>query len=383
LSQRIVAELNERRARHLYRTRRVCESPQGARIRVDGRTLINFCSNDYLGLANHPALVAALCEGAERYGVGAGAAHLINGHSVAHHALEEEMADFVGRPRALLFSTGYMANVGTIAALMGRDDQIFEDRLNHASLIDGARLSGARARRYRHGDVEHLRELLSTARDGACLIVTDGVFSMDGDIAPVAELIALSREHDAHLMVDDAHGLGVLGATGRGCVEMYSATTQDLPILVGTLGKALGTFGAFVAGEDDLIEYLIQRARSYIYTTAMPPAVAHATRTSLRLVREEAWRRDKLRSLVQRFQTGAGQLGIALHGASTPIQPILVHESARAVEVSTALAERGILVQAIRPPTVPEGQARLRVTFSASHEESDVDQLLDALSVLR
>jgi 8-amino-7-oxononanoate synthase len=383
LSQRIARELTERRAQHLYRSRRVCTSPQGARIRIDGRTLLNFCSNDYLGLASHPALIAALDEGAARYGVGSGAAHLINGHSAAHHALEEELADFVGRPRALLFSTGYMANLGTIAALMGRDDLIVEDRLNHASLIDGARFSGARVRRYRHRDTEHARELLGTTERGARLIVTDGVFSMDGDLAPIARLSALAKESSADVLVDDAHGLGVIGATGRGTLEVLGATPRDVPILIGTLGKAFGTFGAFVAGDGELIEYLIQSARSYIYTTALPPAIAHATLASLRLVREDGWRRDRLQSLVARFRAGARQLGLLLHDSSTPIQPILVHDAARALAMSAALAERGILIQPIRPPTVPDGQARLRVTFSAAHEAHDVDQLLDALAQLQ
>ncbi len=381
--QRIARELNERRAQHLYRTRRVCSSPQGARIQIDGRTLLNFCSNDYLGLANHPAVVAALNEGASRYGVGAGAAHLINGHSAAHHVLEEELAEFVGRPRALLFSTGYMANVGTISALTGRDDVILEDRLNHASLIDGARSSGARVRRYRHRDVEHLDELLTTSTQAERLIVSDGVFSMDGDCTPLEKLIPVARKHSATLMVDDAHGIGVVGTGGRGTIETVSASVDDVPVLVGTLGKALGTFGAFVAGSADLIEYLIQTARSYIYTTAIPPAVAYATRTSLRLAREETWRRDKLRALIERFRAGAQQLGISLPDASTPIQPVLVHESETANALSAALAERGILVQPIRPPTVPKGQARLRITLSAAHEEQDVDQLIDALTVLK
>jgi 8-amino-7-oxononanoate synthase len=377
------AELKRLRRDHLYRRRRVLSGPQGPRLEIDGRNLLAFCSNDYLGLANHPEVVAAFRAGADRYGVGSGASHLVCGHSAAHHALEEDLAEFTGRPRALLFSTGYMANLGVIGALTGRGDQVVEDRLNHASLIDGARLSGARLRRYAHGDAAALERLIAP-RDGTAstLIATDGVFSMDGDIAPLQELAAAAQKAGAMLLVDDAHGLGVVGAGGRGSLELAGLNLDKAQILVGTLGKALGTFGAFVAGGDDLIETLIQRARSYIYTTALPPAVAEATRVSLALARREQWRREHLRDLVARFRGGAAELGLTLMPSHTPIQPLVLGSAERALAWSQMLEANGILVTAIRPPTVPEDSARLRITFSAAHSEADVDSLLAALEVL-
>jgi 8-amino-7-oxononanoate synthase len=378
----LARDLAQRRTAHLYRSRRVVNSAQGAVLRIGDRTLVNFSSNDYLGLANHPQVVAALCDGARDFGAGSGAAHLITGHSAAHHALEEELAAFVQRPRALLFSTGYTANVGVIAALTGRGDAVFEDRLNHASLLDGALLAGARLQRFAHADPAALEARLHDSTAARKLIVTDGVFSMDGDVAPVAALNAVAQRHDAWLMVDDAHGLGVIGTHGRGTLEHSSVDPASVPILVGTLGKAFGTFGAFVAGDDDLIEYLIQTARSYIYTTALPPAVAHATRASLRLVQEESWRREKLQALIGFFRAGAQQRRITLADSVTPIQPLIVGTSQRALEISDALYARGILVGAIRPPTVPEGSARLRITLSAAHDDVHVEQLLDALRAL-
>jgi 8-amino-7-oxononanoate synthase len=362
----------------LYRSRRITESPQGIHLLIDDRKVLNFCSNDYLGLANHPAVVQAFKAGADRYGVGSGSAHLICGHSAAHHALEEELAAFTGRDRALLFSTGYMANMGVISALAGRGDTVFEDRLNHASLLDGGLLSGARFNRYAHGDISHLNANIETAK-GRKLIVTDGIFSMDGDFAPLQSLSETAKSHDAWLMVDDAHGLGVIGEQGRGIVDYYGLGQDDVPILVGTLGKAFGTFGAFVAGSDVLIETLIQKARTYIYTTALPAAVAEATRASLKIVMTESWRRDKLKLLSERFRQGAQQLGLQLMPSSSAIQPVLIGDSQRAVDISNALLSEGLLVSAIRPPTVPQGSARLRVTFSAQHEEQHVDRLLAAL----
>jgi 8-amino-7-oxononanoate synthase len=362
----------------LYRSRRITESPQGIHLLIDDRKVLNFCSNDYLGLANHPAVVQAFKAGADRYGVGSGSAHLICGHSAAHHALEEELAAFTGRDRALLFSTGYMANMGVISALAGRGDTVFEDRLNHASLLDGGLLSGARFNRYAHGDISHLNANIETAK-GRKLIVTDGIFSMDGNFAPLQSLSETAKSHDAWLMVDDAHGLGVIGEQGRGIVDYYGLGQDDVPILVGTLGKAFGTFGAFVAGSDVLIETLIQKARTYIYTTALPAAVAEATRASLKIVMTESWRRDKLKLLSERFRQGAQQLGLQLMPSSSAIQPVLIGDSQRAVDISNALLSEGLLVSAIRPPTVPQGSARLRVTFSAQHEEQHVDRLLAAL----
>lgn len=379
----LAADLAARRAQHLYRQRLVVESPAGAEVVIDGRRFLNFCGNDYLGLANHPDVVAAMHRGMDEFGAGSGASHLVCGHSRAHHALEEALAEFTGRPRALLFSTGWMANTGVIAALLGTGDSVLEDRLNHASLIDGGLASGARFRRYRHADAAHCAELLAksqapeTARQ---LIVTDGVFSMDGDVAPLRDLANTARANRAWLMVDDAHGFGVLGREGRGCVDAAALGVNEVPVLVGTLGKAFGTFGAFVAGSDDLIETLIQHARSYIYTTAMPAAVAAASLASLTLLRRDEWRRETLRAHVARFRAGAAQLGYALMDSATPIQPVLLGSSERALALSAVLREAGFLVTAIRPPTVPDGAARLRITFSAAHGEAQVDRLLDALA---
>ncbi len=375
--------LAARRAAHLYRERRLVDGPQGPELVVDGRRLLSFCSNDYLGLAGHPRIAAALARGAERHGTGSGAAHLVTGHARAHHALEEELAEFVGRPRVLLFSTGYMANLGAVTALLGPGDAVLEDRLNHASLLDAGLLSRARLMRYAHSDPHAVADRLGAARARRKLVVTDGVFSMDGDIAPLRPLAEVSAGQGAWLMVDDAHGLGVLGPDGRGTVAHFGLGTDAVPILVGTLGKAFGTFGAFVAGEEALVETLIQSARSYIYTTALPPAVAEATRASLKLVREEGWRRERLRELVERFRRGAHALGLPLAASETPIQPLLVGTAERAVEASEALLAQGVLISAIRPPTVPEGTARLRITLSAAHTEAQVDRLLAALEGLR
>ncbi len=376
-------QLEQRKREHRYRTRRVIGSPQGPKQVVDGRPLYVFCSNDYLGLAAHPEVTAALRQGALQWGVGAGAAHLVTGHTAAHHALEEELAEFTGRPRALLFSTGYQANQGVITALLGRDDSIYQDRLNHASLIDGGLLSRARLQRYAHADVADLQGRLEKRNKGRALVATDGVFSMDGDLAPLPELAALCAERDAWLLLDDAHGIGVLGAEGRGTSDHLGLAPEQVPILMGTLGKAVGTFGAFVAGSEELIETLIQQARSYIYTTAPPPAVAEATRVALRLLREEGWRRERLQALIRRFRAGAAELGLPLWASETPIQPLIAGDSEQAMAWSRRLEEQGILVGAIRPPTVPEGSARLRITLSAAHTEEQVDRLLEALGELR
>lgn len=375
--------LEARRARHLYRSRQVLEGPQGPRVVIDGREYLNFCSNDYLGLANHPEVVQAFKRGVDEFGVGSGAAHLVTGHARPHHQLEEELAGFVGRPRALLFSTGYMANLGVASALLGRKDAIFEDRINHASLLDAAQLSGARLQRYRHAETGHLQQLVANNSATDKLIATDGVFSMDGDLAPLPALAQVAQQHAAWLMVDDAHGLGVIGATGRGSLEQFGLGMAEVPILVGTLGKGFGTFGAFVAGEAALIETLIQEARSYIYTTALPPAVAEATRTSLQLVQREGWRREKLQTLIAQFRSGAAQQGLQLGESSTPIQPWIVGDTEQAVQLSEKLKQQGVLISAIRPPTVPQGTARLRITFSAAHEAADVDHLLAAIAGVR
>lgn len=375
----LASRLAERRAADLYRQRPLLESPQGPEAVVDGRAMLAFCSNDYLGLANHPEVIAALRAGAERWGAGGGASHLVIGHSGPHHELELALAEFTGRPRALLFSTGYMANLGAVTALVGKGDSVLEDRLNHASLLDAGLLSGARFSRYLHNDAASLASRLDKA-EGDTLVVTDGVFSMDGDLADLPALCAKAREKGAWVMVDDAHGFGPLGATGGGIVEHFGLGLDDVPVLVGTLGKAFGTAGAFVAGSEELIETLVQFARPYIYTTSQPPAVACATLKSLELLQKESWRREHLNRLIQRFREGAAEIGLTLMDSPTPIQPILVGDSARAMRLAALLRERGILVGAIRPPTVPAGSARLRVTFSASHSEAQLELLLLALS---
>ena len=375
----LAARLAERRAADLYRQRPLLETPQGPQVVVDGQPLLAFCSNDYLGLANHPEVIAAWQAGAERWGVGGGASHLVIGHSTPHHAVEEALAELTGRPRALLFSTGYMANLGAITALVGQGDTVLQDRLNHASLLDGGLLSGARFSRYLHNDAASLASRLDKAV-GNTLVVTDGVFSMDGDLADLPALAKVARSRGAWLMVDDAHGVGTLGAQGGGIVEHYGLGIDDVPVLIGTLGKACGTSGAFVAGSEALIEALVQFARPYIYTTSQPPALACATLKSLELLRRETWWREHLAALIQQFREGAEQIGLQLLDSPTPIQPILIGDSARALRLSQMLRERGLLVTAIRPPTVPTGSARLRVTLSAAHSTAQVQLLLDALA---
>ncbi|TBV04647.1 8-amino-7-oxononanoate synthase [Phytopseudomonas dryadis] len=375
----LASRLAERRVADLYRQRPLLDSPQGPLVRVDGRELLAFCSNDYLGLANHPLVIEAWRAGARRWGVGGGASHLVIGHSTPHHELEEALADFTGRPRALLFSTGYMANLGAVTALLGPGDTVLEDRLNHASLLDAGLLSGARFSRYPHNDAASLATRLDKAR-GDTLVVSDGVFSMDGDLADLPALCREARSRGAWVMVDDAHGFGPLGASGGGIVEHFGLGQDDVQVLVGTLGKAFGTAGAFVAGSDELIETLVQFARPYIYTTSQPPALACATLQSLQLLRSEHWRREHLAALIRRFRDGAARIGLSLMDSTTPIQPILVGDSARALQLSQLLRERGILVTAIRPPTVAMGSARLRVTLSAAHDGAQVDRLLEALA---
>lgn len=372
------ARLAARRAEHLYRQRPLLQSPQGPEVIVDGKPLLAFCNNDYMGLANHPEVVAAWQAGAERWGVGGGASHLVIGHSTPHHALEEALAEFTGRPRALLFSNGYMANLGTVTALVGQGDTVLEDRLNHASLLDAGLLSGARFSRYLHNDSGSLASRLDKAV-GDTLVVTDGVFSMDGDVADLPALAKAAKAKDAWLMVDDAHGFGPLGANGAGVVEHFGLGIDEVPVLIGTLGKSFGTAGAFVAGSEELIETLIQFARPYIYTTSQPPALACATLKSLELLRTEHWRREHLTALIRQFRMGAQAIGLQLMDSFTPIQPILIGDSGRALRLSQMLRDRGLMVTAIRPPTVPAGSARLRVTLSAAHSEAQVQLLLQAL----
>ena len=375
----LALRLAERRAAHLYRQRPLLETPQGPEVVVEGERLLAFCSNDYLGLANHPEVIAAMQQGAAKWGVGGGASHLVLGHSTPHHELEEALAEFTGRPRALLFSTGYMANLAAVTALVGQGDTVLEDRINHASLLDAGLLSGSRFSRYLHNDAVSLASRLQKAT-GNTLVVTDGVFSMDGDLADLPALCAAAKQKDAWVLVDDAHGFGPLGATGGGIVEHFGLGADDVQVLVGTLGKAFGTAGAFVAGSEELIETLIQFARPYIYTTSQPPAVACATLKSLELLRTESWRREHLNKLIARFREGAAAIGLTLMDSATPIQPILIGDSARALRLSALLRARGLLVTAIRPPTVPAGSARLRVTLSAAHSEAQLELLLHALA---
>lgn len=381
LDKALLPALQQRRDEKLYRQRAVVASPQQVNLLRDGQDLISFCSNDYLGLANHPDVIKAMQTAAGDFGVGSGASHLVSGHSLHHHQLEEELADFTGRERALLFSTGYMANVGVINALLGRKDAVFEDRLNHASLLDGGLISGAEFVRYRHNNMEDLAQrLVARGKNNRKLIVVDGVFSMDGDYAALPELSALAREHDAWLMVDDAHGLGCVGDSGRGSVEQFGLSHEDVPILMGTLGKAFGTFGAFVAGSETLIESLIQFARPYIYTTALPPAVAAATRASLKIIKQEPQHRHHLHRLIHLFKSTSASKGIELMPSDTAIQPVVVGESEKALALASGLQKRGYWVTAIRPPTVPKGSARLRVTLSAQHSEAQVVGLVEALA---
>lgn len=371
--------LEQRRRDGLYRARRIADSPQGPEMVLDGEAVVTFCSNDYLGLAADPRVSEALAEGARRWGAGSGAAHLVNGHSRAHHALEDELAEFTGRERALLFSTGYMANLGVGTALLGRGDAALEDRLNHASLIDAGHRPGVRFQRYRHGDTADLDARLAASDAREKLVLTDGIFSMDGDRAPLPALAQVAATRGVRLVVDDAHGFGTVGPGGRGSVAAAGLTSAEVPVVVGTLGKAFGTSGAFVAGDDDLIETLIQSARSYVYTTALPPAVAEATRASLALALAADDRRAHLRSLITRFRAGAAELGLTLMDSDTPIQPLRVGDAGEALALSERLLADGLLVTAIRPPTVPPGTARLRVTLSAVHTSGHVDRLLDAL----
>jgi len=379
LFERLAQAHAERERTQLLRRLRAIDQNNGPHLQIDGKPLLAFCSNDYLGLANHPQIVAALKDAADASGVGSTAAHLICGHHREHAALEEELADWTGRERALLFSTGYMANLGVLQTLLQAGDVCVQDKLNHASLIDAARLSGAELKRYPHSDVAAAQRQLESRPAKLALLVSDGVFSMDGDIAPLVHLATLCKKQQASLMIDDAHGVGIFGKQGAGSVAAAGLNQHDVPILMATLGKAVGTCGAFVAGSAALIEALLQSARSYIYTTAMPPALAAATRAALRLVRADEWRREKLHGLIARFRRGALQLGLPLPQSDSAIQPVLLGSAAQSLAVAQALEVRGLLVTAIRPPTVRAATSRLRITLSAAHEEADVDRLLDAL----
>lgn len=375
------SELDSRSRDGLLRQRRTLQSPQSPHIVVDGKPYLSFCSNDYLGLANHPQLITALQQGAEQYGAGVGAAHLVSGHTQVHHQLELELAAFAGKPAALLFSTGYMANLGVVQALAGKSDTVYADKLNHASLNDAMQLSRAAVRRYRHNDMTHLSQLLNRTSGGRKLVITDAVFSMDGDLAPLPELLALCEQHDAWLLVDDAHGFGVLGEQGRGSLAHFGIASPRI-IYMATLGKAAGVFGAFVAAEQVVIDTLVNNARSYVYTTATPPALSSALLESLRLIEKGDEQRAHLQRLIAQLRSGLHDLPWRLMPSATAIQPVLVGDNQATLQLSTELRERGIWVAAIRPPTVPQGTARLRITLSAAHSVTDVTRLTETLHEL-
>ena len=366
----------------LKRCRRTLASACGPIAQVDGRRLLSFCSNDYLGLANEPALVEAACAGARQWGVGSGAAHLVSGHLVPHEALEQALASFTGFARALLFSTGYMANLGIVPALAGRGDAIFADKLNHASLIDAvqlARTQGAESQRYAHGDMAALERLLAASTARRKLILTDAVFSMDGDLAPLPALFALAERFDAWLVVDDAHGFGVLGPQGRGSLAHFALPNAARVVYMGTLGKAAGVSGAFVAASESVIDWLINRARSAIFTTASSPVMACALLASLQLIENGDARRAHLQALIAQLRTGLADTRWRLPYSPTAIQPLIIGDNHEALRVAHALYERGLWVPAIRPPTVPKGSARLRISLSAAHQPEHLARLVDAL----
>ena len=347
--------------------------------RVDGADVINFCNNDYLGLANHPTIKHAAITAIQQDGFGGGSSHLVIGHQQQHHLLEQELAAFVGTEAALLFSTGYMANVGVLAALAQKADRIVMDKLAHASLIDGGQLSAAKLQRFKHLDQHHLAALLAEQKYARQFVVTDGIFSMDGDMANLPRQAELCKQHDAVLIVDDAHGFGVIGPQGRGSVAHFGLSCHDVPVQIGTLGKAFGSAGAFVAGSQHLIDYLVQFARPYIYTTAMPPSTAAATRAALKLIVQADEQRTHLDTLIRHFRHECKRMGYQLWPSFSPIQPIVLGESHKALACSEFLRQRGFLVSAIRPPTVPQGSARLRVTLCSTHSEQQLHHLLSSL----
>jgi 8-amino-7-oxononanoate synthase len=371
----------------LRRRRRVADTPCAPRVTVDGRDMLAFCSNDYLGLASHPKIIEALREGATRYGAGSGASHLISGHSRAHALLEERFAEFMSphleSPRALYFCTGYMANLAVLSALAGKDADIFSESLNHASLIDGARLSRANVQVYPHGDTDALEVLLKTSAAKTKIVVTDSVFSMDGDLAPLPALLTLCEKHGAWLVIDDAHGFGVLGENGRGALEHFNLKSPYL-VYMGTLGKAAGVGGAFVAAHETVIEWLVQRARAYIYTTAAAPALAHALLTSMDIIAGEEGqaRRAHLSALIAQLRNTLALQRWKLVCSDTAIQPVIIGKNDETMRAAAALYEQGYWVPGIRPPTVPADTARLRITLSAAHTEQDVAQVASAVNVL-
>ncbi|AFJ02466.1 8-amino-7-oxononanoate synthase [Methylophaga frappieri] len=372
--------LVQRQTDGLYRYPRLRQGPQGVNVKVDGQAFISFCSNDYLGLANHPEVVKAFQKAADQEGVGSGAAHLLTGHSQYHHELEMALAAFTGQQKVMTFATGYMANLAVIDGLMNRGDVVIQDKLNHASLLDGSRLSQATLYRYAHNDMASLHQRLhQTANIERKLIVSDGVFSMDGDMVALPELMALAKQHHAGVVIDDAHGLGVVGDAGKGTLQYFADQIAEKPILVGTFGKAFGTAGAFIAADELIIETLTQHARSYIYTTAPPPAIAAATLAALQINQHDDAYRQRLQARIEQFRQGASQLGLKIMASQTAIQPILIGDDKQALKLGQQLEEHGILTGVIRPPTVPKNTARLRITLSAAHTEVQVNQLLSAL----
>lgn len=379
---RLRDDLAQLEAQGLKRQRRLLESPQGTHIQVDGRALVSFCSNDYLGLASHRALCDAASAAAQIMGVGAGASHLITGHHAAHHAFETRFAEFVGLPAALLFSTGYMANIGVATALLGRDGAVFGDRLNHASLNDAALLSRAKFFRYSHNDLATLDTQLAASTARQKLVLVDAVFSMDGDIAPLPALLALCERHDAWLLVDDAHGFGVLGHNGRGALSHFGLVSPRI-VYMATLGKAAGVAGAVVAGAAEVIDWLVQSARTYIYTTATPPLLSATLLASMDLIESGDARRAQLQQLIQQLRDGLAGSAWQLMASDTPIQPVLIGGNIAALAASQALLACGMLVPAIRPPTVPVNAARLRITLSAAHTQAEVAQLVATLNALQ
>jgi 8-amino-7-oxononanoate synthase len=379
---RLTRRLAELKASSLYRSRRLLESPQGVKIKLDGKDVTSFCSNDYLGLASDPELIRVAEDATTRLGMGAGASHLITGHHRVHEEFEQAFAEFVGMPASLLFSTGYMANLGVITSLVGRRGEVFADKLNHASLNDAALLSGGTFTRYAHADVGSLRKLLEKTTAQEKLIATDSVFSMDGDLAPADALLDLAEEFDAWLYLDDAHGFGVLGHGGKGMLD-DRLRASDRVIYLATLGKAAGVFGAAVAAHEMVIDWLVNRAHTYIYTTALPPFMAVTLNRSLELIKDGEVRRERLKRHIQKLKAGlSGLTRWKLMESETPIQPLVVGGNEMAVDISNQLLERGMLVPAIRTPTVPKGTARLRITLSAAHEDADVEGLISALQEL-
>jgi 8-amino-7-oxononanoate synthase len=377
--ERLASGLAALERESLRRKRRVLDSPQGPHVRVEGRELLNFSSNDYLGLANDPALIAAMHRALDEHGVGSGASPLVTGHLRAHEEAEERFATFCGLPRALLFGSGYAANMGILTVLGGIDAEIFGDRLNHACLHDGARLSRSAYTRYGHLDLDELARALAASRAQVRVVATDAVFSMDGDIAPLPELLALCERHDAWLVVDDAHGIGVLGERGRGSLEHFGLASPRI-VYMATLGKALGGYGAFVGGSRQAVEWLLQRARMYIFSTALPPMVACAASAAMQRLERDPSLLGRLRARIAEFRAACKALAVPVTPSDTGIQPVIVGSAARAVEVSARLLEHGLLIPAIRPPTVPNGTSRLRVSLSAAHQREEVERAAAALA---